>query len=254
MQKKSKNRSQTKSKNKSATRQKTKPKTIPELKPEQRPDEKCLAFGPEALTDAELLAILLRTGTIEETSVDLAGRILDPENGQPGSLLNLLDRRIEDLQEIKGIGRVKALKIKAVAELSKRIAMTKAEEKLDFSMPESVAGYYMEQLRHCGKEQVILILLDAGCRKIRDLTLSVGTVNCSLISPREVIREALQYNAVNLILLHNHPSGDPTPSKADLAVTKRVKKACAIMDLALLDHIIVGDNTYYSMKEEGTAV
>lgn len=241
-----------KNKQKTSSKIKTKTKTIPEMKPEQRPDEKCLAFGPETLTDAELLAILLRTGTVEETSVDLAGRILEPEKGQPASILNLLDRRMEDLLEIKGVGRVKALKIKAVAELSKRIAMTKAEERLDFSMPDSVAGYYMEQLRHCRKEQVILILLDACCRKIRDLTVSVGTVNCSLISPREVVREALENNAVNLILLHNHPSGDPTPSKADLAVTKRVKKACELMDLALLDHIIVGDNTYYSMQEERT--
>lgn len=228
-----------------------KKRTIRDLKPEQRPDEKCLAFGPEALTDAELLAIILRTGTKEETSIELAERILHPKDRDGSSLLYLLDAGVGELTRVKGIGKVKALQIRALAELSKRIAMTKAEEKLDFSEPEKIAGYYMEQLRHEKKEKVVLILLDSVCRKIKDLILTVGTVNSSLISPREIFQEALRADAVNLILLHNHPSGDPTPSRQDIAATKRVRKAAEIMNIPLLDHIILGDRRYFSLKEEG---
>lgn len=224
--------------------------TIFDLVPEQRPDEKFLAFGPEALTDAELLAIILRTGSLEESSVDLAERILHPENGEESTILTIFDYEIEDLKKIKGIGKVKALQIKAVIELSRRISMTRAGKTLSFSSPTSIADYYMELLRHCRQEKIILVLLDSACHKIKDLVLSIGTVNSSLYSPREVLIEALRYNAVSVILLHNHPSGNPNPSQDDIQATLKIQSACETVGLQLLDHIIIGDKDYYSFCEE----
>ncbi len=224
--------------------------SISQLQPEQRPDEKFLNFGAGALTDSELLAIILRTGTKEESCTVLADRILSRGEESAKSLLNLFEYETEDLMKIKGIGKVKALKIRAVIELSKRIAMTSAAEKLSFNNPEAIAGYYMEQMRHSKKEQVLMLMLDSACHLIRDTVISLGTVNCALFSPREIFLEAVKNEAVNIILLHNHPSGDPTPSSNDKKATKRLKSAGDLIGIELLDHIIVGDRSYVSMKEE----
>ena len=228
-----------------------KKKLIKEMEPEQRPYEKVLTFGTEALTDAELLAIILRTGSKEESSIDLADRILNPGPDGSKTILNIFDYEIEDLMKIKGIGKVKAIQIKAVVELSKRIAKTKAGEKLDFRDPETIALYYMEQLRHNTKEQIVLIMLDSACHMIKDKIISIGTVNTALYSPREILFEALRNNAVNIILMHNHPSGDPKPSTSDMEATVRIRDAGNLVGIPLLDHIIVGDRNYYSFKREG---
>lgn len=224
---------------------------IKEMRPEQRPDEKFLTFGPAALTDAELLAIILRTGTKEEPSVELAQRVLQNHPDKKASILNIIDYAFEDLQKIKGIGPVKALQIKAVAELSKRIATTRAFPRIDFSDPQTVAEYYMEQLRHSEKEQVILVMLNTACRMICDKTIFIGTVNSALFSPREIYLEAMKHEAVHILLLHNHPSGDPRPSRNDIMATKRVEKAGELIGITLLDHIIIGDRVFTSLRKEG---
>ncbi len=226
-------------------------KTIQEMQPEQRPDEKFLAMGPAALTDAELLAIILRTGTKEEPSTELADRILRQANGQVKSILNIFDYGMEDLLKIKGIGRVKALQIQAVIELSRRIAMTSAEKKLDFSNPETIAGYYMEQLRHDNKERVVLVMLNSACQMIRDQLMSIGTINTALYSTREIFLEAMKCGAVNIVLVHNHPSGNPAPSANDIEATKKIIEAGKLIDIHLLDHIIVGDRDFLSFRREG---
>ena len=226
-------------------------KTIKELDTKCRPDDKFLAYGPKALTDAELLAIILRTGTTEEHSVELCERILHERGGSDNSILNIFNYDYSELLKIKGIGKVKALQIKSIAELSLRIAQSSAEEGLDFNDPATIASYYMEQLRHNKREEVVLLLMNSAGKRIDEIRLFVGTVNSSVFSQREIFREALIKDAVYVILLHNHPSGSPEPSKADLLATESIRKAGEMIGIRLLDHIIIGDRKYISLKEEG---
>ena len=226
-------------------------KTTKDLQPEYRPDEKFLTYGPGALSDAELLAIIIRTGSRDQHSVDLARQILTPEGDEYTSILNIFRYEYHDLLRIKGIGKVKAIQIKAVAELSLRIAQSQAKSRLVFDQPELVADYYMEQLRHQKQETVVLLLLNSACELVAEKTVSTGTVNASCVSPREIFIEALRYEAVNIILLHNHPSGNPSPSLADTQITEDIDNLGIMMGIHLLDHIIIGDRTYYSYKESG---
>lgn len=224
---------------------------IKDIRPDERPDEKFLKFGAKALSDSELLAIILRTGSREENSAELAGKILGPSLGEDENILRIFDLEIEDLMKIKGIGRVKSLQIKAVAELSGRIFSATKKNNFMFNDPAVVAAHYMERLRHLKKEVVLLLMLSSSCALIKDTIISEGTVNASLFSPREVYLEALRCEAVNIILLHNHPSGSPEPSKADIDATKQVYEAGKVIGISLLDHIVIGDNVYVSMRERG---
>lgn len=219
---------------------------------EERPYEKCLMLGPETLSDAQLLAVILRTGTTGVNATELAGKILamGGEGASSDRLLGLMKLTVPQLMEIKGVGEVKAIQIKCICELSRRIAKQRASERLDFSMADSVAEYYMEDLRHLDKEQLVLAMLDSKCCLIKDCVLSVGTVNASLVNAREVFAQALKYNAVSILLLHNHPSGDCTPSRNDILVTTKISQAGEIMGIRLIDHIIIGDNKYTSLKEK----
>ena len=165
-------------------------------------------------------------------------------------LLGLSSITIPELLKIRGVGKVKAVQIKCICELSRRTAKQSASAKLKFTEPEAIAAYYMQDLRLLEKEHMILVLLDSKCRKIADTVLSVGTVNASLVTPREVFAEALKYNAVSVVLLHNHPSGDAAPSHNDIAVTDRIVQAGKILGVQVIDHIIIGDNTYTSLKEK----
>lgn len=226
-------------------------KTIKDLDRKSRPDDKLLEYGPKALTDAELLAVILRTGTIEEHSVELCERILSGNRDQDNSILNIFNYDYSDLLKIKGIGKVKALQIKSIAELSLRIAQSSAKEGLDFNNPETIACYYMEQLRHKKREEVVLLMMNSAGKLIDDISLFEGTVNSSVFSPREIFQEALKRDAVNIILLHNHPSGLPEPSRADLSATKLIAKAGNLIGIPLLDHIIIGDRKYISLRAEG---
>ncbi len=225
-------------------------KKIKELNTEERPYEKCERFGPENLTDSELLAVLLRTGTRGENSLELAKRLLYSDHFQ-GGLLGIHRWSYEQLTRIKGIGKVKAIQILCLCELARRLSKASAGPELKFDTPETIARYYMEDLRHQKQEAMKLLLLNTKSRLIGESDISRGTVNASVISPRELFVEALQKDAVSIILLHNHPSGDPAPSREDILITRRVHEAGMMIGVELLDHIIIGDNRYSSMREAG---
>lgn len=218
---------------------------------ESMPYEKFVRFGPDALTEGELLAIILRTGTHTRSALEIAEEILSLSDSPRTGLLGLYDVPLERLMQIKGVGEVKAVKIKCIAELAMRINITNAKSGLIINKPETIANYFMEKLRHQRKECVILACLDGKGQILKEILLSSGSVNMSLISPREVFLEALRNDAVNVILIHNHPSGDPSPSEADIQSTKRVFDMGQLLDVLLLDHIIIGDNCYFSFREYG---
>lgn len=224
--------------------------TIKEMYLEERPYEKCEQFGAGNLTDVELLAVLLRTGTRGENSIQLAEKILHPVFAQDG-ILNIHQWSMEQLMRLKGIGKVKAIQILCLSELAKRLAKASAYTGLNFSTPASIAQYYMEDMRHLKQEIIKLLLLNTKTRLIGESNISKGTINASIVSPRELFVEALQKNAVSIILLHNHPSGDPTPSKEDILITRRVRDAGELIGIDLLDHIVIGNNCFTSLREKG---
>ena len=219
---------------------------------DERPYEKCERFGAGSLTDIELLAVLLRTGPKGESSLQLARKLLYPgSDTQKNGETHLQSWTREELMKVHGIGKVKATQILCLCELSKRLSQLSAREELDFSKPDTIAKYYMEDMRHRNQEYMKLLMLNTRSRFIGESEISKGTVNMSLVSPRELFVEALQKNAVYIILLHNHPSGDPSPSREDILVTKRVQMGGQILGIELLDHIIIGDNCYVSLAEMG---
>lgn len=224
--------------------------TMKHLPPQMQPYEKCTAYGPGFLTDAELIACILRSGTKEYTSVALAEYLLKLRKGKEG-LRGLCSLSYEELTAVSGIGRVKAIQIQCIFELAKRMSRSEAAKLLKFDEPETIANYYMEDYRHKEQEHLLLLLLDNKSNLLGEKPLFTGTVNASLVSPREIYLEALKYHAVGIILLHNHPSGDPTPSDADRRVTRKIKDAGNLLDVPLLDHIVLGDKRYVSFREEG---
>ena len=228
----------------------TKDTTIHEMPEEDRPYEKCLRLGAECLTDSELLAVLLRTGTKGSPSVEMAEAVLRLSKDREG-LLGLHHLSLTQLQGVKGIGKVKAIQIKCIGELSKRIATATAKKGLSFQHPASIADYYMEQLRHEEQELLICMMLDTKNHLLGDEMIFKGTVNSSLANPREIFLSAVSYHAVGILLVHNHPSGDCTPSEADISFTQRIKEAGELLGIPLLDHIIIGDCKYLSFREQG---
>lgn len=225
-------------------------KTMKDLPTTDRPYEKCLSLGPRALSDAELLAVIIRTGTRDHTSLELARRIL--ELGKPGQgLLSLLHCSMTELCQVKGIGMAKGAQLLCVGELSRRIWNHRSREgALIFTKPEEIAGYYMEDMRHLEQEEIHVMYFNTKQALIREQLISRGTVNASVTTPREILIEALRCLAVGMVLVHNHPSGDPSPSQSDELLTKRVLEAGALTGITLLDHIIIGDCTYYSFREQ----
>ena len=221
-----------------------------ELPDQARPYEKALRMGTGALTDAELLSIILRSGTKGKNSLELAEEILDLCKFQNG-LLGICHLTLTDLMSLDGIGQVKALQILCVRELSRRIAQTNTSSSLCFDRPDTVAQYYMEEMRHQETEKVIGVLLDSRLQRIASPEISSGTVNMSLVSPREILQKALSYHALHLILIHNHPSGNPAPSREDYQVTENLYRAGGIVGIDLSDHIIIGDRTYFSFRDDG---
>ena len=213
------------------------------------PYEKFITYGSRSLTDSELLAILLRTGTRGLNVRELGERVLSETARYGNGLLGLYHIPLNELCKIEGIGKVKAIQLKTIAELSTRMAQAKAKGSLSFHHPSSVADYYMERFRHENVEYILLLLLDSGLHLIEECILSKGTVNASLVSPREVFIHALQAQAAGIMLLHNHPGGDPSPSSNDLRITERILRIGMLADIPLFDHIIIGDNQYFSFKE-----
>ncbi len=221
-------------------------RTMKERPVTERPYERCKELGEQSLTDAELLSVIMRSGTPGRSALELAHDILHLCGQDLESIYHL---SIQDFMQIQGIGEVKAIQIKAIGELSKRIVKRRAREDIDFRSPQTVADYYMETLRHEEQELLICMMLDTKNRILGEAEIFRGTVNASLVSPREVFLEALRYRAVNLILVHNHPSGDPQPSQEDMTVTSRIAEAGELLSIHLLDHIIIGNHQYVSFCE-----
>lgn len=231
-------------------KQKTGSLRRPKTCSQELPYERFLRFGSECLTEAELLAVIIRTGAPGENAVKVAEQVLNLAGHPREGLLGLYNVTLEELMSVRGIGEVKAVKLKCLAELSKRICSATAKEGITFTSSAQVAGYFMEQLRHRDTECVVLACVDAKGQMICEKQLSHGSVKMALISPREIFMEALRCKAVNILLVHNHPSGDPTPSRTDMKLTENVRELGEKMDIPLLDHIIIGDNRYISFKEE----
>lgn len=209
-----------------------------------------MKYGAASLSDAELLAIIIRTGTQNSSALDIARQIL--ERFYQDRQLNFLHHvTLKELMEIDGIGEVKAVKIKCIAELSARMAKQHARHSLSFQNPKTIADYYMEALRHEEVEKILLLLLDNQLRLMEEVLLSKGTVNASLLSPREVFRYALRSGACKVVLLHNHPSGNCAPSRQDIEITHKIAQAGDLMDIPLVDHLIIGDGCFTSLKERG---
>lgn len=220
--------------------------TIKELPDSERPYEKFLKTGAESLSDAELLAVIIRSGTHGRKSIEVSQDFLGIGNR---NLLNLYDVSFEDMKRIRGIGQVKAIQLKCIAELSRRIAETRYQERICMNNPKSIADYYMERLRHERQERLMVLFFDAKCRLLEDVMLSVGSATSAFVSPREIFLAAFRHSAVQIVLLHNHPSGVPEPSMEDDVVTRRVLEGGRLLGIPLVDHIILGDQCYYSYTE-----
>lgn len=219
-----------------------------ELPISEKPYEKCLRFGAGCLSDAELLAAILRTGAQGITALELSREVLRLSCIEK-SLLGLHHVSIEDLMKIRGVGKVKAVQLKCIVELSRRMSKAAAEETLCFTDPQTVAQYYMEDFRHSLQEQMAVMMLNTKGRLLGEQLISKGTVNASLITPREIFIEALHHHAVGILLVHNHPSGDPTPSREDIQITERIQQAGTLIGIEVLDHVIIGDKKYISFRE-----
>ncbi len=220
-----------------------------DLPKDERPREKLMNRGAEALSNAELLAILLRTGTQEESVMRLAERILI-EAGEDG-LGGLAHSSIESLMKRKGVGEAKAITIAAALELGKRVAVGDSKKRVIIRSSDDIANYMMPRLRYCDREHFYAILLNAKNHIIASPLISIGTLSESLVHPRELFKEAINHSSSSIILVHNHPSGDPSPSREDIMMTRRIIEGGRLLNIQILDHVIIGDNTYISLREQG---
>ncbi len=212
------------------------------------PDTKALSHGFECLTDSELLAIIIRTGGGGCNATDLASKVLALNKRQ---WLNLYDLDVGDLTQIPGIGKTKALQLKAVGEAARRLTTARRQSGIIFNDAASIADYYMEQMRHEPQEISMAAFFDAKGAFIGDKRISVGSLTGASVSPRDVFRHAIHANACFVTVLHNHPSGNPEPSRADDQVTRILLSSGMILNVPLLDHIIIGDNKFFSYYENG---
>jgi DNA repair protein RadC len=213
----------------------------------ERPRERLLQHGPQTLAEAELLGILLGKGTRRKTAVDLARELL----GQYQSLQKLFSRSPSELMKVKGIGSAKAATLSAAFELVRRIQSQKESPKVSFKRSSDVAGHYAPLMRDLRKEVFKVILLNRANRLIKDVTISEGTLEASIVHPRDVFREALLEPAAGVILVHNHPSGNPNPSEEDLRITKQLTEAGRLLGIKVYDHIILAGENYRSLADEG---
>ncbi len=220
---------------------------IMEMPAEERPRERLWKYGASALSTAELLAIQLRIGTKERSALGLGELLLS----QFGGLRGVANAGLEGLGKVKGIGQVKAIEILAAVELGKRLAALNQEERPTISSPQDVANLLMSELRDVKQEHFKTLLMDTKNRVLRVVTVTIGILDGSLVHPREVFKEAITASAASIIVAHNHPSGDPTPSREDKAVTLRLVECGKLLGIDLLDHIIIGDNRFVSLKERG---
>lgn len=213
---------------------------------EERPRERMVKEGADKLSNQELIAILLRTGTKSESVFQLSSRVLK----ELGSIRNLNEMSIDELTRIKGIGQAKAVQIKAGLELGRRVARKRAEV-MTIRSPQEAASYLMEVIGLDQQEKFYCLYLNTKNQIIYEKTVFMGSLNSSIVHPREVYKEALKWSAASIIVSHNHPSGDPSPSREDIEVTKRLIEAGEIIGIECLDHLIIGDGRFCSLKEQG---
>ena len=221
-------------------------KQIPET---ERPYEKFLAYGGEKLSDAELLAIIIKAGTKDKTALELMYELMNKHHYGRVGLSFLNEVSISEIQKIKGLGKIKAIQLKALCEISKR--MTKPADILKWKIdsPENAAMLLMEDMRYLKQERLVTILLNTKNNVIQIVTNSIGGLNASVIEVREIFKEPIRCSASKIILAHNHPSGNPFPSEKDIQLTKRLYEAGKLLGIDLIDHIIIGNGVFASLKK-----
>lgn len=212
-----------------------------------RPRERLILQGAESLSNQELIAILLRTGTKNESVLMLANRVIKSFD----KIQDLKDATVEEITSVKGIGRAKAVQILAAAELGKRVYRKHSEGKYVIRSPEDAAAYLMTDMTSLLQEHFVVMFLNVKNEVLHKHTVFIGSLNSSIVHPREIYREAVKRSAASIIVAHNHPSGNPAPSPEDIEVTKRLVEAGSIIGIDLLDHIIIGDHKFISLKEKG---
>lgn len=220
---------------------------IMDLPENERPQEKLYRYGVETLTNAELLALILRNGNKEENIVDLCSRIIKTAGGLNG----LLSFNAEDYMELKGIKHAKAAQLLALTEISKRFKAYKSGEEYKITQPRDAADLVMENMRYLKQEVLKVILLNTKNMVVLEKEISKGSLNSSIVHPRDVFYEAVKRGCASIIVCHNHPSGDPSPSSEDINITKRLKECGKLLGIDLIDHIIIGNGNYVSLKEKG---
>jgi DNA repair protein RadC len=225
----------------------TKPLMIKDYPLQERPRERLLQDGPDSLSNYELLAILLRTGTKQMSAIQLSHHIIQHFEG----LRHLKDASIGELKEINGIGPAKAVELIAAIEIGKRISRLQFEERYTIRSPEDGARYLMDELRFLHQEHFVCLYLNTKNQVLNKKTVFIGSLNTSIVHPREVFKEGLKRSCASIICFHNHPSGDPAPSREDIEVTKRLVECGKMLGIEVLDHIIIGDQKYVSLKEKG---
>ena len=219
--------------------------TIKELPAEERPREKLVKYGPEYLSNSELLALIIRTGNQERTAVELAQDLLS----YFGGLNSLINLSVEEIKKIKGIGLAKASQLKAVIELSKRIFASSGDKKIKIKSVKDAVNLVMPRLRYARQEIFLAILLDIRSQLISCSEISKGCLNSSPVHPREVFKEAIRRSSAAIVLVHNHPSGIPEPSENDQKITQKLIRTGEIIGIEILDHLVIGDGDFVSMKE-----
>ncbi len=220
---------------------------IKELPEDLRPRERLIRQGPEVLTVVELLAVLLRTGTSSMSALDLAALLL----AKSGGLLGVTESSVEELCSIKGLGPAKAAQLKAAIELGRRLSAEVSGPRQLIRTPVDVHNLLKERMRYCDREHFLAVFLNTKHHVITVETISVGSLNSSLVHPRELFKNSIKRSAAALILVHNHPSGDPAPSIEDIEITRRLVEVGNIIGIQVLDHIIIGENGFVSMKDQG---
>ncbi|WP_282174253.1 DNA repair protein RadC [Cytobacillus firmus] len=220
---------------------------IKDFPQDERPRERFVQNGPESLSNHELIAILLRTGTKDESVLQLANRLLTHFEG----LRLLKDASLDEITAIKGIGSAKAIQVLAAVEIGRRISKLTYDDRYIIRSPEDGANYVMHEMRFLSQEHFVCLYLNTKNQVLHKQTIFIGSLNTSIVHPREVFKEAFRRSAASIICIHNHPSGDPTPSREDIEVTKRLAESGKIIGIDVLDHLIIGENKFVSLKEKG---